>query len=298
MTNAFLPHGAKEINFVVFDDAIKRLRQGEFAVDELEHTELTQQNNKFDDVSAAVRRVSRLSTAAICEQLEEVRETIDAEPNAAAFQGLVRKEFIASHLVLNARVGCEVDPASAPVFRPQPRRTMLPDGNAAELSNIIRLIDMHFCWSMDHRPRHAAQIATGFGDLFDFDDAYEFAQSKGKVAAKLKLIGLDETRGPGYCRIGNASLKTDEEREAQRGFLLSRNRLQVDLRNKPLKASVNVEEWADLLAAAGLLEKLELEVSGHNLKLVLCLVGRVTGDAHYRVMQKYRSARRKLGIEP
>lgn len=298
MTKPGLPYGARERDFHVLGDVLERLSQSQAASDETEHVNLAQQKNKFDDVSAAVRRLSRLDTASICEQLDGLKATIDAEPNAEAFQGLVRKELIASHLVLNARVGCEADPAPAPAFRPQPNRTRLPDGNAAALSNIIRLIDMHYCWSMGHRPRQTGKIATAFGDQFSFEEAYEFAQSNGKVAAKLELIGLDETRGPGYCRIGNASLKTDVEREAQRGFFSSRNRFLVDLRNKSLKASVNVEEWADMLAAAGLLKKLDLDVSGHNLKLVLCLVGRVSGDASYRVMQKYRSACRKLGVEP
>ncbi|ASP34089.1 hypothetical protein [Labrenzia sp. VG12] len=298
MTKHSLPHGAKEINFQVIGDVKERLSKDDAACEESAAATRSPRQAKFDDVSATVRRLKRIDTALICEQLEGFKETIDAEANAAAFQGMVRKEFIASHLVLNARVGCKVDPAPAPAFRPQPNRTRFPAGNAAALSNIIRLIDMHYCWSMGHKPRQTGKIATAFGEQFDFEEAYEFSQSKGKIAAKLELIGLDETPGPGYCRIGNASLKTDAEREAHRCFLKSRDRFLIDLRNKSLKASVNEDEWADMLAAAGLLKKFDLDASGQNLKLVLCLVGRVSDDAPYRVMQKYTSACRTLGVEP
>ncbi|GGB49112.1 hypothetical protein GCM10011316_21560 [Roseibium aquae] len=249
----------------------------------------------FDDVEKTKARMERYSSSDLLDSLSDFKDLIDSSSDAEAFTKTTRKSFIAANIVLNERVRAANDPAPAPAFRPQPKRNKAPKGHAADLSNIVRVIDMHFCWMIGHRPagRHVVAI---FGQCFDFDEAYRFVTARGRNEKKLGHLGLVDTLGAGYCRLGNASFKTEGDRSIWRYVIRKREQYRSDLINTQLKASVNREEWANLLASGYLLTRHDIAITGQKLMTIMHLLGQTNGDRPTRYMQKYGAACRALGI--
>ncbi len=233
----------------------------------------------------------------ILELLQELKETIQVEQDAASFSGCLKNEFTACHLVLNERIAAAEKGVPAPAFRPQPARSKAPKGNALELANTVRLIDLHYCWCAGHRPQQNAISAAIFGAEFDFDAADRFARSKGKTLKKLELIELHDTFGPQHCRLGNVTLLHDTDRSSQRVFHRARARYKIDLQNSSLKAGVDKQEWADLLAIGSMLKHLDIPIDGNTLKQMTRLIGRHISDRPFRHKEKYVSACKKLGLD-
>jgi len=296
-----LPSGVKEIEFDLFTDVAKRLNEekADSTPSHLSSAPPVEGSaiSVIEAISRDLKHFRNCQSLDILELLQELKETIEAEPDAASFSGRLKNEFTACHLVLNERFATAEKGVPAPAFRPQPARSKAPKGNAVELANTVRLIDLHYCWCAGHRPQQNAISAATFGAEFDFDAADRFARSKGKSLKKLELIELHDTFGPQHCRLGNVTLLHATDRSSQRVFHRARARYNIDLQNRSLKAGVDKREWADLLAIGTMLKHLDIPIDGNTLKQMTRLIGRHISDRPFRHKEKYVSACKKLGLD-
>jgi hypothetical protein len=247
---------------------------------------------KFDDVSSRLEELRAFETADILEMMEGIKTAIDMSKHAEAFKGKTRETYIACNLALNERMGKSRCPA--PAFRPQPKRTNFPIGSEAALSNIARIIDMHFCAMMGHTSVTHELSKEIFGEPFDFDKALEFSSTPGKVPAKLKILDLDDEETIALCRLGNMSLKTVDDRSAQKAFFDRRKSYLVRLKNRSIRGNPNHEAQADLLAVGSMLKALDYEVTGKNLMLGCRLIGRYFGSRPSGYKNRYQKLMKTL----
>ncbi|WP_428523511.1 hypothetical protein [Roseibium sp.] len=162
------------------------------------------------------------------------------------------------------------------------------------MSNIARIIDMHFCAMMGHTPVTYESSKEIFGEPFDFDKALEFSSTLGKVSAKLKILDLADEETIALCRLGNMSLKTVDCRSAQEAFFDRRKSYLVRLKNRSIRGSPNHEAQADLLAVGSMLKALDYEVTGKNLMLGCRLIGRDFGDRPSGYKNRYQKVMKTL----
>ncbi len=249
---------------------------------------------KFHDFSKALARVKSYKTGDILEFLAGLKTRIDEGGNHAQdFAGQVIKEFIAANVALNERVGCKKDPAPAPAFRPQPRRSNLPNGNSSELSNVAQVIDLHFIWVFGLRFEGDVQEAAIFGESFEFEKVYRYVATRGSILAKLEALGLDSVDSVHFSRLGCVVLSQTNDREHQLWVKRARERYLNKLNSRLVPASVDRRDWADLVAADGLLERLSLASEGQALKAVTALMGRYVSDRpreHERKLERAKVA--------
>ncbi|WP_346891527.1 hypothetical protein [uncultured Roseibium sp.] len=244
---------------------------------------------KFHDFDRARGRFEGCKTEVILEFLADMKSRIDeGGENAQEFDGMVVKDFIAANIVLNERVGIRHDPAPAPAFRPQPNRSWQPRKNEQELSNVVQVIDLHFLWRHGLRFSDDTLEAIVFGDTFDFDAACLFTITRGTILEKLEALGLDDDYGPHFSRLGNAVLRPPRDRDHQNWLKKARDRVLNKLSSRPVPGSADRREWADIVAADGLLERLEHASDGRPLMAITALMGR-------HVSERPKELERKLG---
>jgi hypothetical protein len=266
---------------------------GDLANEEPEEQEKQEEigRQNLPDFQRARNRYKNCQTNEIVERLKEIKSYIDESGGKAeSFTGLLVTDFIAAHLVLNERVGLKEDPAPAPAFRPQPIRTRVPRDNARVLSNCVRFIDLHFCWSMGHRLYGGGPCSTIFQEKFGYEQAFAFIQTPGAIPKKLELLCLGKSFGPKFCRFGCASLMTAEDRDHRVWFTRQPDRILAKLQTKHLRPTVDPREWSDVVTAALFLKRIGIEPNGHDLMHLTNITGRYVSDRPARLMDKLEGA--------
>ncbi|MEM9635589.1 MAG: hypothetical protein AAGA50_29975 [Pseudomonadota bacterium] len=252
---------------------------------------------KFPDFSKAFLRVQSYNTEDIFEFLAGLKTRInDGGRHAHVFAGQVIKEFIAANVVLNERVGLKRDPGPAPAFRPQPRRNNQPKENMLVLSNVAQVIDLHFMWVLGLRFEGDVQEAAIFGETFEFDEAYRHVNTRGNIPVKLEALGLNNSYDFHFSRIGSVVLSLPDDRDHQLWVKRARERYLNKLNSRPVPASVDRREWADLVTADGLLERLGLKTDGRALMAVTALLGRYMSDRPREYERKLKCAQAAVNL--
>lgn len=251
---------------------------------------------KFVNFKRSYNRNKSSSNGFLIDALADIKTVIDEDGNdAQSFKGPNVIELISMNVILNERAGIGKGQAPAPAFRPQPKRSPEPRGNQKLLSNVIQVLDLHFLHCNGIRFSGDDIEAAVFADRFNFDKAYLYAIIRGSVAEKLESLGLDDDYGPHLCRLGCASLKGTGDQQHQRWLKKTPARFMNQLSDKTLKSNVDRQEWADLLAAAGLLNRLDIELKNNTLAMACSLIGRFVSDKASEYSRRLRCASDAIG---
>lgn len=225
---------------------------------------------------------------------------------SSCYAGKYRKAYVTLNLVLNehfvimgdgkedraARKG-----AIAPAFRPRLPLARMPKGRERDLSNDSQVIDLHFFHCLGQRRCMGDDnaIAALSGRQFDFDAAARFATVGGSTATKLQKLGLTEAPGIGFCRLGATVLRLPSDAKLRDRLVNNLAGVETQLSVRCRTNGADLAGWAELLQAGEALKKLDIELTGRNLRDMHMLMFGHSNTRSDSVLRKYRSAREWVG---
>lgn len=242
----------------------------------------------------------------LLEMLDNVRGRIrNLGEISASYSGKYRKAYVALNLVLNEHFVLKGDGeerakrlgAIAPAFRSRLPLERMPKGLERDLSNDSQVIDLHFFHCLGQRRCVGDEnaIAALSGRQFDFDAAARFATVGGATATKLQKLGLSAAPGVGFCRLGATVLRSPADAKLREQLMTSLAGVETQLAVNCRTNGADLPNWAELIQAGEALKRLDIDVTGRNLRDMHVLMFGHSNARPDTLLRKYKSAREWVG---
>jgi len=258
----------------------------------------------FADMSKATPIYLNGSAIKLMENLERLCKIVKG--HESEFYLKARDLYCALNIELNQRYINKEEVAVAPAFREKLKRSISPDDVEAILSNDTQVIDFHLVWlkgatmhyrdGAEHLDNVYARKAVADGK-FDFDEAYRFMASGGKIPEKLTYLDIfDEPELQWELVALKLSDVEDKRKEVHRKKVSARDKLyRAALRNQYVKGRES--RWAEVTAAEDTINAMGKKRTPKLMIEILRVRSGLTGLAGNQIMSMLASARKYLCVK-